>query len=553
MSDSRRDLLGALAALAVGLVAYFLIFGPAPLVPTNIAFLDFGDRAMHTLGWEFFRDTRWGIPPGDSPRLGIELASSIALVDGLPLFAIPFKLIAQWLPHPFQYWGYWWLLCCMLQALFAFLFARALGAPRLMALIAAAFALITPAFVFRLTLHMALAGHWVILAALWLYASPRAPRWFAWPLLLAVTASIHAYLLAMVLALWVAAYVQRSLLGRFTLTSGAAELVIAPAAMVVVLWAVGFFYTGSVDTYGFGFYRLNVLWPFLSYGSWSTLFPNLPHAQYDYEGMGFLGIGILVILVFVIFTGAVLALRRLASRRWLPLILMAVLLAVAALSNRIGLLDLPPLIIPIDSKLQFLGETFRSSGRFVWPLLYVITIGAVALLSRRLPLKWSVPVAALCLMSQIVDSQRGLSAFARTEPPIASEWKSELTSPFWRRAQDAGFNRVRAIPVVYRNPDWRELEQVAYEHHFDVDAIYLGRVDDGALKGLEQKEEQALETGDFEPHTLYVVDVPTALRIYPFVQPGDLLAEIDHRIVFARGAASLIEGLPITPDLGMSR
>ena len=81
MSTSERDLAGGLAAAALGLLAFFVLVGPTTLIPTNIAWLDFGDRAMHTLGWMFFRETPWQVPPGLSPDLGIELSSSIGLVD----------------------------------------------------------------------------------------------------------------------------------------------------------------------------------------------------------------------------------------------------------------------------------------------------------------------------------------------------------------------------------------------------------------------------------------------------------------------------------------
>lgn len=552
MRSDNRDLLGGLAAMALGVAVYFFVFGWWPLIPTNIAFLDHADRAMHTLGWMFYRDTPWGVPPGASPRLGIELANSIALVDGLPLFAIPLKLLGPWLPRPFQYWGYWWLLCCMLQAGFAYLFARELGARRLIAILAAGFAAVTPAFIFRLTLHMALSGHWVILAALWLYAKRIPPRWFAWPLLVAVTSSIHAYLLAMVLALWVAALVQRLWLHRPGWKLLGVEALVLIAGTGLTLWFVGFFYTGSVDSIGYGFYRLNVLWPFITYRDWSHLFPDLPHGDYDYEGIGFLGIGVLAILALCILTGAVLQLRVLFGRRWSPLLVIAGLMSIWALSNHVGILDLEAPAIPIDGPLKFLGETFRSSGRFNWPLLYIVTVGAVVLLGTRPPLGWAVPVMAVLLAAQIADSEYGLRVFSKSDPPPADHWDNRLASPFWQRAQDAGYTRLRAIPVVYRNPDWRTLEYAAYLHHWDVDAIYLGRVDDDALHRLEDKEKQALETGDFEPRTIYVVDVATALRIYPLLHPGDLLANIDHHIVFARDAAHLIEGLDITPDLGLS-
>ena len=108
------------------------------------------------------------------------------------------------------------------------------------------------------------------------------------------------------------------------------------------------------------------------------------------------------------------------------------------------------------------------------------------------------------------------------------------------------------VHASLRIDDWRTLEYAAYLHHWDVDAIYLGRVDQAALDNLKAKEEHAIETGDFEPRTLYVVDVATALRIRPQLQPGDLLAAVDRHIVFARGAAPLVEGLGIANDLGMN-
>jgi hypothetical protein len=294
-----------------------------------------------------------------------------------------------------------------------------------------------------------------------------------------------------------------------------------------------------------------VLWPFITYRDWSHLFPDLPHGDYDYEGISFLGIGILAILVLSILTGAVLKLRVLFTRRWAPLLVIAIFLSICALSNHIGLLDLEAPEIPISGPLKFLGETFRSSGRFVWPLLYLLTIGAVVLLGRRVPLAWAASIMTVCLAVQVVDSEKGLGVFRAGDPPPSDHWQNALSSPFWQRAEDAGYNRLRAIPVIYRNPDWRTLEYAAYVHHFDVDAIYLGRVDQRDLDALKAKEENALDTGDFEPRTLYVVDVATALRIYPHLRPGDLLADIDRHIVFARGGAALIAGLGISPDLGL--
>ena len=95
LPGSKRDILGGLAAILLGLAGFLLFVGASTLVPTNIGWLNVADRAMHTLGWMFFRAAPWAMPPGASPHLGIELASSIGMVDGLPLFALPLKLLAS--------------------------------------------------------------------------------------------------------------------------------------------------------------------------------------------------------------------------------------------------------------------------------------------------------------------------------------------------------------------------------------------------------------------------------------------------------------------------
>jgi Family of unknown function (DUF6311) len=544
LTEKSRDALGGWAAILLGLAAFLLFAGWWVLLPQNISWLNERDRAMHTLGWFFYRDAPWGIPPGDSPHLGIELASSIGLVDGLPLFAVPLKLLAAWLPRPFQYWGDWWLLCFCLQSLFGYRLARELGASRLVALIAGGFALAAPAFLFRVSLHMALGGHWLILAALTLYARRTPPALWMWPLLVGLSAAIHAYLFVMVCGLWFAAYLQRIWLRRLTGTALVLEPVATVGLALAVLWAAGFFYTGTLGGLGYGFFRLNLLWPFISHG-WSKLLPSLSHSDYDYEGLGFLGIGVLGALLLTLVTGSIVHIRSILARRWLPLLLACLLFALFALSNTIGIFDRETAPIPLPGPLETLGTMFRSTGRFVWPLLYLVTIGAVVLAARRLVL--AVPILALLLVAQTADSSWAWSAFRRTIPEPASTWTTSLVSPFWDRAAAAGYNRIRAIPVVFHNPDWRALEYLAYTHGMDIDAIYLGRVDDNAVKSLAASQKAAVATGNFERQTIYSLDLATARAIAPRLQPGDLFAVIDNRIVFARNGAALVEGLGIDP------
>ena len=400
-------------------------------------------------------------------------------------------------------------------------------------------------------MHLALSGHWTVLAALYLYVRREPPARWMWPLLIALTAAIHAYLLAMVMGLWVAALVERLWSKRMTWAQGAIELGAGIVAALVVLWVAGFFGTGSIGSYGYGDYKLNLLWPLLTYRGWSQTFPDLPHTKYDYEGLSFLGIGILALLAVSIVTGAVTQLRSTVTRRWLPLAIALVVLTLFAVSKDVHFADVRLIKFPMPAWMENIASTFRSTGRFVWPLLYFITIGSVVMLGRRLKIWLAVPIVLAAFAAQTADSAPALLNFNRHLAPIADIWDTPLQSPFWERAAAAGYNRIRVIPIQSPGKDWQALGYYAVTHHMGIDSAYLGRTDGVAFAALREHEKQVLATGDFEPQTLYILDAPSSALAAIRAAPDDLLAVIDHRIVFAKAGAHLVDGLGIDAHLGL--
>lgn len=547
MIGVKRHLAGPLAAMLLGLAVFLFTFGWWVLIPTNIAWLDTGDRAMHQLGWMFYRDAPWLLPPGLSPRLGMELATSISLVDGLPLVAMPLKLIAPFLPQPFQFWGWYLLASYLLQSLFAYGIARRLGAGVLAAVIAAGFALITPAFLFRAPLHMALSSHWVVLAALWLYLDPAPRRPWVWPLLAMATAAIHATLLAMVLAIWVAALAKRLWLRRLTAGQAALEVLLAASGVAATLWLVGFFVIGGdYGSFGYGWYKLNLLWPITSHG-WSEIFPDIPHTRYDYEGMSFLGIGILALLAICLVTGALAPLRRIIAPQWLPLavILLGLMLFAFSKTPSFGEHDLGT--IPMPGFVETLGEAFRSTGRFVWPLLYLITIGAVVLIARKLRPAIALPLVAVAFAAQAADTAPRARIFVDAMNPPAATWSTTLTSPFWEAAARSGITAVRHIRVRSPGIDWLPIGYYAVTYGLATDSAYLARIDRDALAALDKRADAIIVTGHFDPGTLYILDMHAALGAAGHLAPGDFLGLVDSRFVLLKDGAALAARLGLEP------
>ncbi|RYE08606.1 MAG: hypothetical protein EOP22_12775 [Hyphomicrobiales bacterium] len=545
MTEPQRHRLGDGLALLIGLGIFFIYCGWWVLIPTNIAWLDAGDRAMHQIGWMYFQSWPWSWPLSLNPGLGIEVATSIALVDGLPLLAFPFKLIAPWLPQPFQYWGWWLLVSFALQGLFGYRLAREFGASLLVALAAAAFVLITPAFLYRVPMHLALSSHWVILAALYLNVRRKPAALWAWPLLATITTSIHVTLLAMVLGLWVASLAQRWMQGVSSRRARSIETMLVFIGVAAVIRFVGLLATGSLGSSGYGSYKLNLAWPFIDYG-WSRLMPDIAHTRFDYEGLSFLGIGIMALLLLGLVTGGALRLGELSSKRWWPLLAMLLLLMLFAFSRSISFTDIDLLNIAMPFPVSAIGAAFRSTGRFIWPLLYLLTILAVVLAGRHLPRALALPVIVLALGAQIYDSAPAWRRFAERMPDPSTAWSSPLRSPFWERAADAGYNRVRTIPTQYGyGSDWKDIGYYAVTHGMATDTVLLARVDGPKLGALRRQAEESLVSGAFEPRTIYLLDPQSALAAMQHLAPGDLLAIIDGYIVFVRDGAGLIEGLDI--------
>ena len=146
--------------------------------------------------------------------------------------------------------------------------------------------------------------------------------------------------------------------------------------------------------------------------------------------------------------------------------------------------------------------------------------------------------------AQAVDSSPKWHEFASGMRPPSATWSTELKSPLWQRAAEAGYTRVRSIPVKEGfGTDWKALGYYAATHGMDIDAVYLGRVDSDALRELRAREEQGLLSGAFEPKTIYILDVRASLLAARHIGPDDLIVVVDHRIVLLPGGHALGAGL----------
>lgn len=535
-----KDIADRMPPLLLGGLAFLLITGGGILDPGNVDWLmRGGDVAQHWLGWQFFRQAPlWQWPLGANPDYGLALASSIVYSDSIPLLALLFKPFAPFLPASFQYFGLWLLCCFVLQSYFAWHLLGLITTNRSLRLLGCAFFLLAPAWLWRLRGHHALFAHWTVLAALVLYFSAHfsALRWGA---LLALTALIHAYLLAMLLVLFLADLAQR--IGLRQLMPGTALRVALAAGSGVglAMWAAGYFMLDAgPGPGGFGLYRMNLLAPIDSGGVWSLLLPRLGGDDGDHEGFNFLGTGILALALLALASRRrgmpTVAGAALLRPRLLPLLVASLLLLLFAVSDRVGVgaFEWHPYRVP--GVLQPLADAFRSSGRFFWPLYYLILLAILRGLLLTFPPRAALAVGLAALLVQALDSRPGLERlYSRLHPAAAST--VPLRSPMWR---DLGAHYRRLIVVLPRNapPSWQVLARFAADHGMAINSGYFARTDPRRTAQARAALAAAIVDNRLDREALYVFQDDRLWRLASVqARPGDVVATLDDFRILAPG------------------
>ena len=546
----------AFGALA-GVVLFFLVFDPRLLDPGYWAWLLDGDPATEYLGWRFFRAEAWQWPPGASRSYGLEVGSAIPYSDSIPLAALAGKLFRGLLPEPFQYFGLWMLACFALQGFFGGLLA-ALASTRALERYA-----ITLLFVASVPLldraigHYALMSHWTVLWGLWLALRPNRELSTAqWTALLCLASLVHAYLLVLVLALWVADVVRRRHFDpepRPGFGVAFRHVTIVAIALVATMALAGYFVIPGSSASGgaayFGKYaaNLNAFW---NPGWGSAFLPNLPVMKgSELEGHGYLGLGVLVLLAAAGLSLVAPGTPRVDVKPYLPLIAAATALWLVSLSHQIAWGDRVIVELPIRGKLLDLLATFRASGRLIWVAMYALTFAAAAIVAARFAPRAATLLIVAAVALQLVDlaprfvAMRGYFDDRFFAAP--SKRSSPLVSPFWKEAAKH-YRTIRMAPAASNARGWEWLSLYAVDHGMAINTGQFARLPHARIGEANRRLTVALGRGELDPGTIYLLWSRDA-RFDWQIGPDDGVGVFDGYVVIAPRWFAEPRG-PIAPD-----
>jgi Family of unknown function (DUF6311) len=427
----RAMLLGAV----VGATLAFAVLPPGFITGTGGLWArPENDFNAYLVAWHYFLHDQWRFPLFDLPAMGYPEGGSVLFNDALPAAALVTKVLHSLTGHAVNPFGWWMLLCYVLQGAMAARIVVACGARSWWAALGAAvFAVGSVPFMSRLELrHVAVASHFLVLWALALYCeNVRARRFAAGEhfALGAVAILVNAYLFVMVSVLQATTLVTLWK-GRALARSDWVKAALSVVAVVAIALAAGYgaMFSGNATMRGHGF----------GHFSWNLATLIVPPEGYwgvptgivrdatggQYEGEAYIGLGAMLVVAVCVLARP----RQAASavrRHWILAVALLVCAAYAP-SHRVFLSSHLLVEVPLPQNVLDAASVFRASGRFIWIPAYTLTLASLAGLFRWTPRALALPLLVVAIAAQLSEAR---VAVARLRPMLATPAPELIDTP----------------------------------------------------------------------------------------------------------------------------
>lgn len=414
---------------AIGLVQSFSLL-PISLIAGTGSFWSFpegtipnsmNDMAAALVGYTYLQHAPWSIPLLYAPQLGIPTGINVFWLDAVPWVDLVGKAIFSLFGTSPNLLGVHLFLSLALPGVAMTAVLSAAGERSLLAVGAGAiFADSAPWLLFRWG-HIADFAQYLLIGSLALYVvALRSPRFRylqkLWLGLLVFTLLTNIYLTAMVAIFWLGSELQRGIDGNTPWRSLCQNACIVVGCLGGVMLLMGMLtpdlrYAGSHE---YGMYSFNMLSPVIPQRSgFFPAFRNVVVGTRDqYEGFAYLGAGTLLL---VCAAGQDFATWiRSNWRRHIALIALLSLSLLFAISNKVYVGRFLVVNVPLPHALEYMLGTFRSSGRFFWPIGYTILAAALlANLRSSHRVRSTLFIFAACCI-QLLDTMPLREAIAQT-------------------------------------------------------------------------------------------------------------------------------------------
>ena len=392
-----------LLSFAISFILLIIIFGYENISFTNINWITSFDTKSDFIALKFFLNDEWRFPFGLNPNYG-RIENSIVFSGAVPILSFITKIFKDALVKNFHYFQFWIFLCLSLQYFYSYKIISLFTKKRLHRFFSALFFLFLPFLYYRLSVHLSLAAHWIILAYLYYEFKNSNNSDYKKISLIILSSLVHFYLTIMLLILrfvfdldkiFKVKKIKKIFLNNILLIS----------SLILIMFLSGYFVIPSTDTlgYGFGIYKFNIASFFDPIPSgtnqkWSLLISDIPNFKGEHEGFAYLGIGVIILFLLTIYYSIKNRSIINIKKKYIFLLLILLLLSI---SNNVSFANYNLINLQLPNILYGPLSIVRASGRFIWPFIYILMIFSFfIIIKNNLKLRFII----ILLIIQILDT-----------------------------------------------------------------------------------------------------------------------------------------------------
>ncbi len=519
-----------IATVGITLIAFFYLFGWQTLDIYNLGLVTKGgDFSVSYYGSVLYRMDSWRWPIFTHLNLAYPYGISVHGTDGSPLLSVIFKALHSLfgLSPEVQFVGIWMLISYVLQAYVSVLIFRHAFKSKFLITIGALFFVSAPIMMMRVFVHINLMPHFLLLFAILMYLNNRLTRkeWVYMAVLMTLGILTCPYFLPMqagFFALLIYRQWADKKISWWMIFKGISAL-----GLVFLFW---YYMLGMMSTEqqlasgGWRSLGLNLTALFNPIWSKSQVFNTLtPKADFDADN--YFGLGLLILLVILFFSVKDLFRRDNLRRHW-PLALLLSGFFLFALSSQVKLGTATVLDYKPGALIDWLGSVFRYSGRFFWPIWYLLAFFLLKTCAKQFPKKAYI-LLPLLLVVQIWDlwpTYQAKKSFVDTTKPYVYP----LKSPEWNRLTKQYSNAF----IFAHNKNYAPIWKWAIKNHKNVNYGFLNRPSRKTHTLINRVREQILSgyIGKEYSDYFFVIDEDLMKRIDEAARVNPAVADLKKKI-----------------------
>ena len=280
--------------------------------------------------------------------------------------------------------------------------------------------------------------------------------------------------------------------------------------------------------FGFGYYKSNFLSlidPLHSKGdiSWSMIIPDIYNSVGEKEGFAYIGFGIICMLFFLV-------IKRFNNSEKIQInfkyFTLSMFLFLLAMSNNLSFGSINLISLDLPNLIYAPLSVMRASGRFIWPVYYIIIIFTLYEL-YKIEKKNYLYLIFLFLILQVFDFSKPLYYNFIKEKKI---YDSKLNDPIWKFVVN-NYNDISTTNISNRSNSFALVSELLINNKFESTNYFrLGRYNREAASNFRSEFIENIFNNKIELDKAYIIEDLDQLRHFKI-----LLEAFDYGIFFRDG------------------